>query len=339
MKNEMEDYYKLLGVKRTATAAELKKAYRKMAQKHHPDLADEANKERAKAEFQKIQQAYDVLKDPEKRELYDQLGPDFERMAGGAGGRAYPGGAGGRAYPGGAGGQAGFDFRDLFGDQPGRGSAGGGTGTGGFGFEDFFRQFSGGGTAPGGRRRAGSSRPAENSDIQAAVTVPFAVAIRGGETSVSVMRQGAPQTLKVKIPAGITEGKKIRLRGQGDSAPGAPPGDLILTVSIADHPSFKRQGDNLLVTVPISVSEAIKGAKIDVPTPEGTVTVTVPPGSSSGKRLRLRGMGVKKADAAGDLLLELSIVLPATLGPNSEAVADQLAADWGDVSPRQHLRW
>lgn len=326
MKNEMDDYYKLLGVKRDASAAELKKAYRKMAQKHHPDLAEEGQKDKAKAEFQKIQQAYDVLKDPEKRQLYDQLGPDFERM-GGPGGQPFHG-------PGGGGG---FDFRDLFGQQPS--GAGGG---GGFGFEDIFRQFAGGGSGPAGGRagtRGRSGRGGPTQDLQASVTVPFSVAIAGGETTVSVERGGRIENIKVKIPAGIADGKKIRLRGQGAGPPGMPPGDLLLTVKIADHPHFRRQGNQLLLTVPISLVEAINGAKIDVPTPKGTVTVTVPPGSSSGKKLRLRGLGVPDKDQPGDLLLELSIVLPETLGAEAQALAQQLAATLPPQTPRQHLRW
>lgn len=323
MKNEMDDYYKILGVKRDASAADLKKAYRKMAQKHHPDLADEANKEKAKAEFQKIQQAYDVLKDPEKRQLYDQLGPDFERMSGGPGGRPFQGYSGG---------QGGFDFRDMFGDQ---GSASGGSG-GGFGFEDIFRQFTGGG-AKSGRTRA--NRPSKGTDIQATVTIPFAVAITGGETSVSIQRGGRAETLKVKIPVGIEGGKKMRLRGQGETPPGAPAGDLLLTIQVAEHPCFRRSGDNLIATVPVSVAEAIKGARIDVPTPNGTVTVTVPPGSSSGKKLRLRGLGVRAKDGNGDLLLELSIVLPESIGPEATKIAEQLESIWDDQQPRQHLRW
>lgn len=326
MKNEMEDYYKLLGVKRDASAAELKKAYRKMAQKHHPDLAEEGQKDKAKAQFQKIQQAYDVLKDPEKRQLYDQLGPDFERMAG----------PGGQPFAGHAGGAGGFDFRDLFGQQPA--GAGGG---GGFGFEDIFRQFAGGGAAGGGRAgargRQGRGGPAQ--DLQATVTVPFSVAIAGGETTVSVDRGGRIENLTVKIPAGIADGKKIRLRGQGGGSPSQPAGDLLLTVKIADHPHFRRQGNQLLLTVPISLLEAINGAKIDVPTPKGTVTVTVPPGSSSGKKLRLRGLGVPDKDQAGDLLLELSIVLPESLGADTLALAQQLAATLPPQTPRQHLRW
>jgi DnaJ-class molecular chaperone len=319
MKNEMDDYYKILGVNRDASAAELKKAYRKMAQKHHPDLADEANKEKAKAEFQKIQQAYDVLKDPEKRQLYDQLGPDFERMGGGSAGRAHPGG------------QGGFDFREMFGDE---GSAG--PASGGFGFEDIFRQFTGGGG------RAGRNRPprtSKSSDIQATVTIPFAVAISGGETSVSILRGGRSETLKVKIPPGIEDGKKMRLRGQGEAMPGAAPGDLLLTVQVADHPCFRRLGDNLMATIPITVAEAIKGARVDVPTPNGTVTVTVPPGSSSGKKLRLRGLGAKGKNGAGDLLLELSIVLPEVIGPEAGRIAEQLESLFANQLPRQHLRW
>jgi DnaJ-class molecular chaperone len=328
MKNEMDDYYKILGLKRDATAAELKKAYRKMAQKHHPDLAEEGNKEKAKAEFQKIQQAYDVLKDPEKRQLYDQLGPDFERMSG-------PGGRPPQGFPGG--GPGGYDFSEMFGDQ---GPGAGGRGGGGFGFEDIFRQFTGGGG--GGGSRGGRTRPqraSKGSDIQASVTLPFAVAITGGETAVSIQRGGRLETLKVKIPAGIEDGKKMRLRGQGESLPGTPPGDLLLTIQVAEHPCFRRTGDNLIATVPITVSEAIKGARIDVPTPNGTVTVTVPPGSSSGKKLRLRGLGVQGKDGAGDLLLELSIVLPETVGPDACRLAEQLESVWATQLPRQNLRW
>lgn len=334
MKNEMDDYYKTLGVKRDASAAELKKAYRKMAQKHHPDLAEEGKKEKAKAEFQKIQQAYDVLKDPEKRQLYDQLGPDFERMSGGPGGRPF------QAHPGA---QGGFDFRDMFGQQVpgGGGGAGGGDGSGGggFGFEDIFRQFTGGGA---GGTRGGRTRPtraAKGGDIQASVTIPFAVAITGGETAVAIQRSGRSETLKIKIPAGIEDGKKMRLRGQGESPPGVPPGDLLLTVQVAEHPCFRRNGDNLVATVPITVTEAIKGARVDVPTPNGTVTVTVPPGSSSGKKLRLRGLGVRGKDGAGDLLLELSIVLPESTGPEAARIAEQLESLWVNQFPRQHLRW
>lgn len=331
MKNEMDDYYKILGVKRDATASELKKAYRKMAQKHHPDLAEEGSKDKAKAEFQKVQQAYDVLKDPEKRQLYDQLGPDFERMSGGAGGRTYQG------YPGGHGG---FDFSEIFGEQgPGSGPGSRNPGGGGsFGFEDIFRQFTGG----GGAGRGGRTRPkaaSKGADIQASVTIPFAVAIEGGETAVPIQRGGRTETLKVKIPSGIEDGKKMRLRGQGDAPPGSPPGDLLLTVQVAEHPCFRRTGDNLIATLPITVAEAIKGARIDVPTPKGTVTVTVPPGSSSGKKLRLRGLGVRSKVGAGDLILELSIVLPESIGSDATRIAEQLESLWATQIPRQHLRW
>jgi DnaJ-class molecular chaperone len=226
----------------------------------------------------------------------------------------------------------------LFGQQ----SPETGGGGGGFGFEDIFRQFAGGGGGAAGGRpgaRGRQTRGGTGQDIQAAVTVPFSVAIAGGETTVSLNRGGRIENHKVKIPAGITDGKKIRLRGQGEGLPGVPPGDLLLTVKIADHPHFKRQGEHLLLTVPISLTEAILGAKIDVPTPTGTVTVTVPPGSSSGKKLRLRGLGVPNKDRAGDLLLELSIVLPDPLTAEAMTLAQQLAANLPPQTPRQHLRW
>jgi len=325
MQSHMDDYYKILGVSKTATAAEIKKAYRKLAQKHHPDLAED--KEKAKAEFQKLQQAYEVLKNPEKRELYDQLGPNFERMGGGAGGSPFHG----------PGGQATFDFRDLFGDQ---GGGPGGGGAAGFDFEDIMRQFTGGRRTRPKRGGPSASTDSRGHDVRASVTIPFSVAAVGGETSVSVPRGRSYQTIKVKIPAGIEDGKKIRLRGQGEGSPvGGPPGDLILSVLVSDHPHFRRQGKNLSLILPITIPEAIRGAKFDVPTPSGTVTVTIPPGTSSGKRLRLRGMGVQTPGDPGDLLLEVSIVLPPAFDNEAVPIADQLEQRWASHQPRQHLRW
>lgn len=328
MKNEMHDYYQTLGVSKSASSDEIKKAYRKKAQKYHPDLVAEDEKKKAKEEFQKVQQAYDVLKDPEKRKMYDQLGPDFERMGGG------------QPYPGGnpfGGGQGSFDFRDLFGQAPGGTGGGGG---GGFGFEDILRQFAPNGGGGGRQRRHAGGGAAKGRDIQQSVTIPFAVSVNGGEASVAIQRGGSPQTIKVKIPAGIESGKKIRLRGQGEpSMSGSAAGDLILSVTVAEHPCYRRQGDNLVMTLPVSIPEAIRGARIDVPTPEGTVTVSVPPASSSGKKLRLRGLGIKRNDARGDLILELSIVVPESLKSDLPENLAKALEQWPRHEPRQHLRW
>lgn len=324
MKTQMEDYYKILGVARSAKPEEIKKAYRKLAQKHHPDLAED--KEKAKAEFQKLQQAYDVLKDPEKRRMYDQFGPDFERM----------GGAGGHPFGGGQGAQD-IDFGQFFGGGAG---GGGGQGGGGFSFEDIFRQFGQGGGGPGGRTRGGRQAPAKGADARASVTIPFNVAIQGGETSVSLRREGQSQTIKVKIPPGIESGKKIRLRGQGEPSPrGGQAGDLILEVNVAEHPFYKRQGDNLTLVLPISLHEAAHGAKIDVPTPKGTVTVTVPPGTSGGKKLRLRGMGVESKGSPGDLVIELSVRLPKEFSQEDLEIIDKLSSVWRTMPERDELRW
>ena len=176
--------------------------------------------------------------------------------------------------------------------------------------------------------------------MRAAVTVPFSVAILGGESSVSLRRGNQTQTIKVKIPAGIESGKKIRLRGQGEPSPdGGTAGDLLLEVTVADHPNYRRQGDNLLLVLPISVWEAARGAKVDVPTPKGTVTVTIPPGSSGGKKLRLRGMGVQGKNGAGDLVIELSVRLPSTVSSSDGELIDQLSGDWRETPDRDNLAW
>ena len=313
-----EDYYKVLNVSKNASQDEIQKSYRRLARKYHPDLhADKEEKEResAKQQFQKIQQAYDVLSDPKKRQMYDQMGPGFEQM----GGNPF-GGAGGPQ----------FDFNQMFGGQ------GGGPG----GFEDILRQFgmgAGGGRHPGTRPQPPQTGP----DSTQKITVPFATAILGGEHQVSLERRsGKVENIKVKIPAGIESAQKIRLRGQGHSAfDGGPRGDLFIVVTVAPHPTYTRNGLNLKVSVPISLAEAVKGAKIDLPTPHGTITVTVPEMTSSGKSLRLKGMGIKTSKKSGDLIAQLQIVLPDDLSEEEMELIEQLEKSWAEKSPRSELTW
>jgi DnaJ-class molecular chaperone len=322
-----DDYYSVLGVSRTATGDEIQKAYRRLARRHHPDLADD--KEQAKEQFQKVQHAYDVLSDEKKRQLYDQLGPAYEQ-------------AGGRNPF--ADGQMpeGFDMEQIF----GRGGAPAG------GFEEILRQVFGG-AAPGGATSgfggygrgsgpAAAQGPARGQDLEQEITVPFATAVLGGRHQLSLTRSsGMVETITVTIPPGITNGKKIRLRGQGRSASrGGHRGDLLVKVKVAAHPCYQRIGDNLQVTVPVTVTEAALGAKVDLPTPRGTVTLTVPPGSSSGKVLRLKGFGVvRKEGGSGDLLAELKIVLPSPISAEEERLFRQLAAASGGEAPRLKLSW
>ena len=207
---------------------------------------------------------------------------------------------------------------------------------GGGGFADLFKHFSRGG-APGATR----GQPQRGADLEYELTVPFATAIKGGEASVSLRRaSGKNETISVKVPAGIEDGKKIRLRGQGEESPlGGTAGDILITVRVAPHPHFTRTGKRLDVTVPVTLAEAVEGAKIEVPTPHGTVSVTIPPGTSSGKKLRLRGQGVKPASGEpGDLYAEIQIVLPDSL---SDAQRQQLVelAKTDTRNPRAELRW
>ena len=321
-----DDYYKVLGVSKNASESEIQKSYRKLARKYHPDLhaeADEKEKERAKQQFQKVQQAYDVLSDPEKRGKYDQLGPGFEQM-----GSGNPFGGGGSPYGGGAG-PGGIDINQIFG-----GAGGGG------GFEDILRQMGGGGMGGGPHGGGGRRGPTKGRDVEQEITVPFATAILGGQHQISLQQgKGKVEKIDIKIPVGIEPKKKIRLRGQGQlGGDGGPRGDLLVIVKVAPHPNYSRNGLNLHVTVPISVLEAAEGAKIDLPTPHGTITVTVPAGCSSGKSLRLKGMGVKGKDRSGDLIANLQIVLPEEISKEDVELLKQLDEGWND-STREELAW
>jgi len=331
-----EDYYKTLGVSRGASQADIQKAYRDLARKYHPDMNPDDKS--AKEKFQKVQSAFDVLSNPEKRELYDRYGSSFETMGAGpgAGGPGGPGGFGG--FGGGPGaGPEGFQFDEVDLGDFFRGRAGGTRGGGG-GFADFFTQFTGGGAAG---PRAARSTPRRGADLAHELQIPFNTAVTGGQVEIAVQRaSGKSERITVKIPPGVDDGKKIRVRGQGEpGARGGPPGDILITVRVAPHPHFQRRGKNLLVRVPLTVAEAALGAKVDVPTPGGTVTLTIPPATSSGTKLRVKGQGVPQRDGPpGDLLAEAQIVLPGKLTEEDKSALVEMGKRYTE-DPRAGLRW
>lgn len=311
------DYYEILGVPRDATADQIKKAYRNLARKHHPDV--NPGDKTAEAKFKEGQSAYDVLSDPEKRARYDQFGhAAFEGM-GAAGPRS--GASEWSARQAGPGGFENVDFSQFFGGGVEEGEHGAGM------FDELLGRFGAGRSG----RRAG---PRRGADLDASLSIPFATAVLGGPTSVDLAREdGTRETLDVKIPPGTESGRKLRLRGRGGPGEkGAPAGDLTITVDVQPHPLFRRDGNNLSVDVPISIDEAILGARVDVPILSGTtVSLPVPPGSSSGQRLRVRGKGVPAHGDRpdGDLFVVLKIVVPKTVDEESR----QLIRDFAQRNP------
>lgn len=319
-----EDYYQTLGVSRTASAEDIRKAYRELARKYHPDL--HPDDDAAKEKFKQVQNAFDVLSDASKREMYDRYGSSFEGVGaggprGGWGGAPFPGGGGG--FPGGGD----IDLESLF----------GGAG----GFEQIFGRASGGAKAGRGRRR---TAPVPGEDVEARIEIPFRLAIDGGKTDVRVDRgSGKSETISVTIPQGVPDRARMRLRGQGlPGTNGGPAGDLLLEVHVEPHPLFRREGDTLEVTLPVTLAEAIEGGKVDVPTPWGTIALRIPPKTSSGRKLRAAGMGVRHANGSkGDLIAEVQIMLPD--GPDAASIDRLLesakAAAAGGADPRAGLRW
>ena len=327
-----EDYYKTLGVRHDASQADIEKAYRDLARKYHPDL--NPDDKTAKEKFQKVQAAFDVLSNSEKREMYDRYGSSFETMGRGSG--PYSG-----AWQGGPGfggtGAEGFRFDEVdLGDLFGRGFGQGYQQQTPGGFGDFFRQF-----RRASQRSGKGTTPRHGNDIRHEIQIPFGTAVTGGQVEITLARQaGKTDRINVKIPAGIEDGKRIRVRGQGEPNPaGGAPGDILITVRVAPHPHFTRHDHNLIVRVPVTLAEAALGAKIDVPSPQGTVTLTVPPGTSSGTKLRVKGHGVPRRDGpAGDLLAELAIVLPKKL-TDAEQEQVRLLDQNHPLKPRDGLRW
>ena len=328
-----DDYYKTLGVSRNASQADIQKAYRELARKYHPDMNPDDKS--AKKKFQQVQQAFDVLNNPEKREMYDRYGSSFETMGGGpqrTGPWGPAPGAGG-PFPGGPGNFTAedVDFSQFFGerfDEPPVGGLG-----------DLFAHFRRGGAGAGATRGGGSRR--RGADIVHELEIPFVTSISGGTVQLNVQRPGGKtETIMVKIPPGIDEGKKIRVRGQGEPATAkGTPGDILITIHVAPHPWFSRRGNHLHVRVPLPVGEAAAGAKVDIPTPTGTVALTVPPGTSSGAKFRVKGHGVTAGHAApGDLIAEAQVMLPKNLQDSDREFLKQLDQRY-PLNPRQNLRW
>ncbi|MEE2796703.1 MAG: J domain-containing protein [Planctomycetota bacterium] len=309
-----DDHYQILGVSRTATSEDIQKAYREMARKYHPDL--HPDDDAAKEQFKKVQTAFDVLNDPSKREMYDRYGSSFEGVNAGGGGWSPQGQQGGFQ----AGGEV--DLESLFGG----------------GFADLF----GGGKRRSSRPRRSASTQGE--DITANIRIPFQLAIDGGKTEVRFDRDGHSETLSITIPQGLPDGARMRLRGQGrPGSGGGAAGDLLLEVGVEPHPVYRREGDTLAVNLPISLSEALEGAKVDLPTPWGVISLRLPAGTSSGKKLRAAGMGVRHTNGSkGDLIAEVQIVLP-DLKDEAESKSLLDAVKAAELSspkdPRAAIKW
>ena len=313
MSVQYKDYYESLGVPRTATQDEVKKAFRKLAREFHPDVAKD--KKRAEEKFKEINEAYEVLSDPAKRSKYDQLGENWKSGAdfGGPSGRApYPGQPPGRSP--GRGGDAEFEFD-------------------GAGFSSFFEQMFGsrfgqpGGFAPSGEE---SER---GQDIEGDIMVTLEEVINGSIRDVSVRhrvgRSIKTETHHVKIPAGVTEGQKLRLAGRGEAGTsGGTSGDLYLRVRLARHPDFEVDGHNLIHEVELAPWEAVLGTEIHVPTLTGRVKIKIAAGTQSGQKLRVRGRGLPQREGpAGDLIVVTRLVLPDNISDREKKLWEQLARE------------
>ena len=315
---QFRDYYETLGVSKTASADEIKSAFRKLARKHHPDVAKPKDKAAAEEKFKQINEAYEVLSDPEKRAKYDQLGADWNQPGGfqppPEWARGGPGGGGGfRRYAGGNGGGVEFEF-------------------GGTGFSDFFEAFFGGGRGESafgggfGRRPATAER---GQDVEADIMVTLEEALNGSTRQISLRRSDSDkvETYQVKIPRGVHEGQRIRLAGQGEAGTrGGTKGDLFLRVRLARHPDFSVEGNDLIYEAALDPWQAALGTELQVPTLEGNRRLKIPPGTQVDQRFRLRDRGLPNtAGGHGHLYVVVQIRVPKKLTEAERDLWEQLA--------------
>lgn len=313
---EFKDYYKILGVARDADQEAIRKAFRKLARQHHPDVAKD--KKRAEEKFKEINEANEVLGDPEKRKKYDTLGANWNRP------QPPPGWQGGAGHRGGPGAPDAEDFEFRF---------------GGTGFSDFFEQFFGGranGQGDEGFRdafnRSRRSGPMRGGDIEGDILVNLHEAAQGSVRTVSFERvnrqtgKTVSENFRVRIPIGVREGQTIRIAGKGEEgANGGAAGDLLLRVRLAQHPDFQVQGADLLYELELAPWEAVLGTTVPIPTLEGAVSVKVPPGANPGQKLRVRGKGLPGSGGArGDLYATVSVRMPTELDDKERILWEEL---------------
>lgn len=323
-----KDFYSVLGVSRSASADEIKKAYRKLAMKYHPDK--NPGDKKAEEQFKEVTEAYEVLSDQKKREMYDQFGFAGAGAGAGFGGAGGPGGFGG--FGGGQGGFGGFggfgqgggsseDFQDIFGDM----------------FGDVF------GGRTGGFRQ--TRRPHRGADLRYTLNISFEDSALGTEKTISFIRhrnnREETARLAVKVPAGVKQGQRLKLSGEGDGAPqGGPSGDLYVIINVQDHSLFKREEDDVLIDVPVSFTDAILGGEIEVPTLTGRVAVKVPPGTHTGQVMRLKGKGFPKSGGfgSGDMRVRILVDTPSNLSAKQKELVQELAKSGSETPQVKEFR-
>jgi curved DNA-binding protein len=327
---EFKDYYKVLGVERTASGDDIRKAFRKLARTYHPDVAKD--KKRAEEKFKEINEAYEVLGDPEKRKKYDELGADWKN----GGARPGPGGQG-------------YQSHSWRGGEP---SGAGGFEFGGTGFSDFFEQFFGGGRF-GGRGGFAEPESEKGQDVEAVLMVTLEEAMKGAIRPITLRRNtvcpechgtgakgrqvcptcggsgqvATTENYKVKIPPGVRDGQRLRLSGQGEpGSGGGPRGDLYLRVRMASHPDFRVEGGDLYYDLDLAPWEAALGAKVSVPLLSGSLGIKIPPGTQNGQRLRIKERGLPgRGGEAGDLYVIARVQMPKEITEKEKALWEQLA--------------
>lgn len=319
------DFYDILEISRSASPEEIRRAHRKLVRKYHPDV----NKDNKAAEdkFKEVQEAYDVLSDSEKRKNYDQFGHA------GVGANA-PHGAGVDPFEAFRRAQQSNRSRRRSGGPTVENVDFGGGGAGGNGdFGDIFEQIFGG--RAGGRQQAEPTPPA---DVEYPINITFEQAARGTNLPLQINRDGRLETIEVKIPPGVKQGSRIRLRGQGQRDTRGRASDLFIVTNVAAHPYFRREDLDIHLDVPLSVYEAMLGTKLDVPTLDGTVALTIPPGTNSGAKLRIKGRGFARGEAKGDQICVVRITVPKHLDDEDRKLVEQLRAKHPLV-PRSELPW
>ncbi len=315
------DYYEVLGVARSAGDDEIKKAHRKLVRQYHPD----ANKNNVAAteKFKEIQEAYDVLSDTEKRKQFDEFGQAGANRGfnpGEAVRRGSKGQAPGGHQTWGSGGVSveDFDFGDLF--------------------DQMFSGRGGAGMPGGGRGRGPTAGPTRGSDIEYPIALSFEDAARGRTLPLQLRRGDKVESIEIKIPAGVKDGSRVRIKGKGDGGQSGHHGDLFIVVTVQPHPYFRREGIDVLVDLPISLYEALLGTKVAVPTLDGSVTLTIPPGTSSGAKLRIKGRGVERGSEKGDQYVVMKVIVPKDLDVDDREIVEKLQAK-RPIDARADLRW